>query len=174
MFTSHITTASIFTQELGSMANFSYIIADKSTALATVIDPAWEVSKIIAVLTKHSFFDDIHGLSVIFWQWILFEHLCDFLISKLPCGVLLLIIFHHLFPFMCSLSTFIALLLKDVHVTSDCLVLEEEALISKGRSVELRGQLYKSNSWQLIDWPVIRWIMSHPDSEKLQFDFPIV
>ena len=52
MLTSHITTASIFTQELGSMANFSYIIADKSTALATVIDPAWEVSKIIAVLTS--------------------------------------------------------------------------------------------------------------------------
>jgi hydroxyacylglutathione hydrolase len=77
MFTTHNSTASICTQELGPMANFSYIIADKSTALATVIDPAWEVPKIIAVLTKHglkldsvllthSHYDHINGLDELF------------------------------------------------------------------------------------------------------------
>ena len=54
MIITHSPTASIFTQELGPMANFSYVIADKATALAAVIDPAWEVKKIIHILKEHN------------------------------------------------------------------------------------------------------------------------
>src|SRR5271156_1550712 len=34
--------------QLGPMANFVYFIADKQTHKAAVVDPAWEVDKIIA------------------------------------------------------------------------------------------------------------------------------
>lgn len=59
------------------MANFSYIIADHATAKAAVIDPAWEVGKIITlleqqqltldkVLLTHSHYDHINGLDELF------------------------------------------------------------------------------------------------------------
>lgn len=60
--------------ELGPMENFVYIIEDHSSHRAAVVDPAWEVDKIIRlarekeltisdVLLTHSHFDHINGVA---------------------------------------------------------------------------------------------------------------
>lgn len=38
---------------VGSMANFTYVIADEKTKLAAVIDPSWDLEKVLDVLKKH-------------------------------------------------------------------------------------------------------------------------
>jgi len=63
----------IFQMELGPMQNFVYLIASEKTREALVVDPAWEVSKILAkakeqdlkirgALVTHTHFDHINGL----------------------------------------------------------------------------------------------------------------
>jgi hydroxyacylglutathione hydrolase len=60
--------------ELGPMENFVYLIEDKATHRAAVVDPAWEVDEIIAlaqqhgvnitdILLTHSHHDHINGIS---------------------------------------------------------------------------------------------------------------
>jgi hydroxyacylglutathione hydrolase len=67
---------SIHTLELGPMENFIYIIQDNSSNRAAVIDPAWEVPKVVAlakqqdfqitdILLTHSHHDHTNGLSEI-------------------------------------------------------------------------------------------------------------
>ncbi len=64
---------SIHALELGPMENFVYLLVDEDTKSAAVVDPAWEVDKIIAeaknlnvkitdVLLTHSHHDHINGL----------------------------------------------------------------------------------------------------------------
>jgi len=59
--------------ELGPMENFIYLISDKKTQQAAVVDPAWEVSDILKlakekgvtitdILLTHSHFDHINGV----------------------------------------------------------------------------------------------------------------
>jgi len=59
--------------ELGPMENFIYIISDKKTGRATVVDPAWDVPAILAatrdkgvtitdILLTHSHHDHINGI----------------------------------------------------------------------------------------------------------------
>jgi glyoxylase-like metal-dependent hydrolase (beta-lactamase superfamily II) len=59
--------------ELGPMENFVYLLVDENTKSAAVVDPAWEVDKIVAaanklnvtitdVLLTHSHHDHINGL----------------------------------------------------------------------------------------------------------------
>jgi len=60
--------------ELGPMENFVYLIRDKATGRAAVVDPAWDVSKVIELASKrgvsitdilltHSHHDHINGIS---------------------------------------------------------------------------------------------------------------
>lgn len=64
---------SISALELGPMENFVYLIEDKATARAAVVDPAWEVGEIIKlaeqhgvtitdILLTHSHHDHINGI----------------------------------------------------------------------------------------------------------------
>lgn len=64
----------IHTLELGPMENFVYLLVDENSKSAAVVDPAWEVDKIVAaakkleititdVLLTHSHHDHINGLS---------------------------------------------------------------------------------------------------------------
>jgi len=64
---------SIDVLELGPMENFIYIIKDKATGRAAVVDPAWEVDEIISrasdlgvtvtdILLTHSHHDHINGI----------------------------------------------------------------------------------------------------------------
>ncbi|MDH5731849.1 MAG: MBL fold metallo-hydrolase, partial [Gammaproteobacteria bacterium] len=59
--------------ELGPMENLVYLITDKKSKRAAVVDPAWQVSEIIKlaqekdvqitdVLLTHSHFDHINGI----------------------------------------------------------------------------------------------------------------
>ena len=43
---------SIDALELGPMENFIYLISDKKTHQAAVVDPAWEVPEILALAKK--------------------------------------------------------------------------------------------------------------------------
>ena len=63
----------ITTMELGPMENFVYLITDLKTKKAAVVDPAWEVSKVIEytknenikitdILLTHSHHDHINGV----------------------------------------------------------------------------------------------------------------
>ncbi|MDM8569870.1 MBL fold metallo-hydrolase [Thiotrichales bacterium HSG1] len=63
----------IHTLELGPMENFIYIIQDHSSKTAAVVDPAWEIPKIVAlanhqdikitdILLTHSHYDHTDGL----------------------------------------------------------------------------------------------------------------
>ena len=70
------TSATSFTidvMELGPMENFIYLVQDKSTGRAAVVDPAWEVDKIVArardrgveitdILLTHSHYDHVNGI----------------------------------------------------------------------------------------------------------------
>ncbi len=42
------TNHSIHALELGPMENFVYLLVDENTKTAAVVDPAWDVDKIIA------------------------------------------------------------------------------------------------------------------------------
>jgi len=64
---------SIHALELGPMENFVYLIEDKATGRAAVVDPAWEVSEVLAlakrhgvritdILLTHSHHDHINGI----------------------------------------------------------------------------------------------------------------
>ena len=66
-------TFTIDVMELGPMENFIYLINDKATGRAAVVDPAWEVDEIIArakelgvqvtdILLTHSHHDHINGI----------------------------------------------------------------------------------------------------------------
>ncbi|HEY5603660.1 MAG TPA: MBL fold metallo-hydrolase [Gammaproteobacteria bacterium] len=66
--------------ELGPMENFIYLIEDKDTGRAAVVDPAWEASEIIArakrngvtitdILLTHSHYDHINGVDAILNQY---------------------------------------------------------------------------------------------------------
>ncbi|MEM2760123.1 MAG: MBL fold metallo-hydrolase, partial [Nitrososphaerales archaeon] len=57
---------------VGSMANFTYIIADEQTKLAAVIDPSWDLEKVLTILkdndlklqyiiNTHTHFDHVLG-----------------------------------------------------------------------------------------------------------------
>jgi len=67
---------SIYQCPVGQKQNFSYLISDLSTKKAVVVDPAWEVKKILAlaqskeleitdILLTHSHYDHVNGLSEI-------------------------------------------------------------------------------------------------------------
>ena len=71
---------SIDVLELGPMENFIYIIRDKATGRAAVVDPAWEVDEIIArareldvqvtdILLTHSHHDHINGIDAMLEQY---------------------------------------------------------------------------------------------------------
>ena len=45
---------SIHALELGPMENFVYLIEDKASGRAAVVDPAWDVSAVLALAKKHS------------------------------------------------------------------------------------------------------------------------
>ncbi len=73
-------TFSIDVLELGPMENFIYIINDKATGRAAVVDPAWEVNEIIArakelgvqvtdILLTHSHHDHINGIDAMLAQY---------------------------------------------------------------------------------------------------------
>ncbi|MBI2134539.1 MBL fold metallo-hydrolase [Candidatus Woesearchaeota archaeon] len=62
---------------VGQMQNFAYVIGDEKTKEAAVVDPAWELSKILNIAKKHSLkmnkilithadFDHIEGVKEIF------------------------------------------------------------------------------------------------------------
>ena len=66
-------TFSINALELGPMENFAYLIQDHHSKCAAVVDPAWEVTKLVAlmqhqgfkitqVLLTHSHYDHTNGL----------------------------------------------------------------------------------------------------------------
>ena len=66
-------TYSIYSMELGPMENFVYLIRDKASDKAAIVDPAWEVEEILDladskgiqitdVLLTHSHHDHINGL----------------------------------------------------------------------------------------------------------------
>ena len=70
------TSYEITSMELGPMENFIYLITDLNTRQAAVVDPAWDVKKIIAqaqekgititdVLLTHSHHDHINGVEEI-------------------------------------------------------------------------------------------------------------
>lgn len=40
---------------VGSMANFTYVIADEKTRLAAVIDPSWDLEKVLDILKTNEF-----------------------------------------------------------------------------------------------------------------------
>lgn len=69
-------TYSIHALQLGPMENFIYLIADHATSSAAVVDPAWEVSKIIElaenqqlritdILLTHSHHDHVNGVEAL-------------------------------------------------------------------------------------------------------------
>ena len=71
---------SIDSMELGPMENFVYLIHDHKTNRVAVVDPAWDVDKIIAkvqskglaitdILLTHSHFDHINGIEGILGQF---------------------------------------------------------------------------------------------------------
>lgn len=71
---------SIDVLELGPMENFIYIIKDKATGRAAVVDPAWEVDEIIVrakelgvqvtdILLTHSHHDHINGIDAMLEQY---------------------------------------------------------------------------------------------------------
>lgn len=73
-------TFSIDVLELGPMENFIYIIKDKATGRAAVVDPAWEVDEIIKrakelgvqvtdILLTHSHHDHINGIDAMLEQY---------------------------------------------------------------------------------------------------------
>ena len=73
-------TFNIDVLELGPMENFIYIINDKATGRAAVVDPAWEVNEIIArakelgvqvtdILLTHSHHDHINGIDAMLAQY---------------------------------------------------------------------------------------------------------
>ena len=66
-------TFSIHALELGPMENFVYLIEDKASGRAAVVDPAWDVPKVLAladqhgvhitdILLTHSHHDHINGI----------------------------------------------------------------------------------------------------------------
>jgi len=66
----------IHTLELGPMENFIYLIEDRATGRAAVVDPAWDVPEIVAlaeqrglrisdVLLTHSHHDHINGIAAL-------------------------------------------------------------------------------------------------------------
>jgi len=71
---------SIDVLELGPMENFIYLISDKKTGRAAVVDPAWEVAEVIHlaqkkgvqitdILLTHSHHDHINGIQPILNQY---------------------------------------------------------------------------------------------------------
>ncbi len=73
-------TFSIQSMELGPMENFIYLVHDHKTGRVAVVDPAWEVDKIISkvqkqdlaitdILLTHSHFDHINGIEGILEQF---------------------------------------------------------------------------------------------------------
>lgn len=73
-------TFSIQTFELGPMDNFIYLIQDKQTHQAAVLDPAWEIREITQaakqqqlqitdVLLTHAHYDHINGLMTLLRDW---------------------------------------------------------------------------------------------------------
>jgi glyoxylase-like metal-dependent hydrolase (beta-lactamase superfamily II) len=66
-------TCSIHALELGPMENFVYLIEDRASGRAAVVDPAWEVPEVLAlarrhgvtitdILLTHSHYDHINGI----------------------------------------------------------------------------------------------------------------
>ncbi|MFK7816270.1 MAG: MBL fold metallo-hydrolase [Gammaproteobacteria bacterium] len=80
MNTKKTSSHTIHALELGPMENFVYLLIDNETSTAAVVDPAWEVDKIIEqaenlnvaitdVLLTHSHHDHINGLDGILDQY---------------------------------------------------------------------------------------------------------
>ena len=71
---------SIHAMELGPMENFIYLIQDHDTGRAAVVDPAWEVSRIVQaarrlgvritdILLTHSHHDHVNGIEELLGQY---------------------------------------------------------------------------------------------------------
>jgi hydroxyacylglutathione hydrolase len=65
-------TTKVAQVEVGPMSNFSYIIADDNSKFAAIVDPSWDLEKILKILEKenwqakmiintHNHFDHIQG-----------------------------------------------------------------------------------------------------------------
>jgi hydroxyacylglutathione hydrolase len=65
-------TTKVIQIEVGPMSNFSYIIADDDSKFAAIVDPSWDLEKILTILEKenwqakmiintHNHFDHIQG-----------------------------------------------------------------------------------------------------------------
>lgn len=72
-------TCSIHTLELGPMENFVYLIEDRASRRAAVVDPAWDVPEVLAlarrldvaitdILLTHSHHDHINGIEELLQQ----------------------------------------------------------------------------------------------------------
>jgi len=83
-----IRSFSIHALELGPMDNFVYLIQDHSSSRAAVVDPAWEVAKLIAlakhqslditdILLTHSHHDHTNGLTEILNTYAAQVHLLE-------------------------------------------------------------------------------------------------
>jgi glyoxylase-like metal-dependent hydrolase (beta-lactamase superfamily II) len=80
MGTIETTSHTVYALELGPMENFVYFLIDNKTNTAAVVDPAWEVDKIIEhankldititdILLTHSHNDHINGLEEVLDQY---------------------------------------------------------------------------------------------------------
>jgi hydroxyacylglutathione hydrolase len=65
-------TTKVVQLEVGPMSNFSYVIADDNSKFAAIVDPSWDLEKILKILEKenwqakmiintHNHFDHIQG-----------------------------------------------------------------------------------------------------------------
>ena len=49
--------------ELGPMENFVYLVEDRASGRAAVVDPAWEVPEVLALANNEGLFERLQGYS---------------------------------------------------------------------------------------------------------------
>jgi len=96
-----------------------------------VSNQASEPSEGALMLSKHALLDNLHGLIIVLWQWIGCEHGVKLFLGKLIYRILHLVVHHMGDPDIPSASSLLALLLELFQISINCLMLEEETLISE-------------------------------------------